>query len=366
MKITAPIIFFFVGLCCISSPALSQTAEPAIIHIFTTKPDRVTLSGRLIMNGNYIANYSTTELLTYTMYSEGNVLIEFFNDVPTFFGSSGLVLKSMLEVKSGGVYYMHIYRYQGKFFFESTTEEDAVKFANKLSNFKQVIRLEEDARNPIATISKEKLESGPKSGTGFLLSEQGYIVTNYHVVNNANNIVVKGVNGDFYAMQPAEIVASDKNTDLAIIKLKNPNVTYTQPPFYLQTEVANTGESVFLLGYPLTGSMGEEVKLTTGVVSSKTGYQGDIGSYQVSAPAQPGNSGGPLLDKKGNLIGVVNAKIMDAENVTYVVKTAYLKTLIELAGLDVTFLSANELSGLELSEQVKQVSPYVYIIEVNK
>ena len=87
------------------------------------------------------------------------------------------------------------------------------------------------------------------------------------------------------------------------------------------------GMGVFVLGYPLVQSMGTEIKLTTGVVSSRSGFQGDQSQYQISAPVQPGNSGGPLFNDNGELIGIVSAKHTEAENVSYGVKLSHLKTL---------------------------------------
>jgi S1-C subfamily serine protease len=73
------------------------------------------------------------------------------------------------------------------------------------------------------------------------------------------------------------------------------------------------GSNVFALGYPMALSlMGEEVKFTDGKISSKTGFQGDITTYQISVPIQPGNSGGPLFDYDGNIVGITNAGINKA------------------------------------------------------
>nr|WP_277266111.1 trypsin-like peptidase domain-containing protein [Prevotella corporis] len=79
-------------------------------------------------------------------------------------------------------------------------------------------------------------------------------------------------------------------------------------------------EDIFVLGYPLVQTMGEDVKLTTDVISSKTGFQGDVSQYQISAAIQPRNSGGPLFDSRGNLIGIVPAKHKGTENVGYAIK----------------------------------------------
>ena len=91
----------------------------------------------------------------------------------------------------------------------------------------------------------------------------------------------------------------------------------------------DVGEDVFVLGYPMTQALGNEIKLTNGIISARTGYQGDISTYQISAPVQPGNSGAPMFDSNGNIIGIVVAGVPGADNVGYAIKTLYLKVLIE-------------------------------------
>jgi S1-C subfamily serine protease len=113
----------------------------------------------------------------------------------------------------------------------------------------------------------------------------------------------------------------------------------------------------------MTSTMGTEIKLTTGVISSRSGYQGDVSTYQVSVPVQPGNSGGPLFNYKGELIGIINAKHTGAENVSYAIKTSYVRNLIESFTNDVITPNNNKLSGNDLPEQVKQIKPYVYLIQ---
>jgi Trypsin-like serine proteases, typically periplasmic, contain C-terminal PDZ domain len=108
--------------------------------------------------------------------------------------------------------------------------------------------------------------------------------------------------------------------------------------------------------------MGDEIKLTTGVISSKTGFQGDVSLYQISAPIQPGNSGGPLFDNKGNLVGIVNAKHKGAENVGYAIKTSYLKNLIESSISTSILPNNNQTAGLPLTGKVKSLKNYVFMI----
>jgi S1-C subfamily serine protease len=208
--------------------------------------------------------------------------------------------------------------------------------------------------------------SQKSSGTGFAISSNGYIVTNYHVIEDAKSIEIKGVNGNFSRKLSAKVVVSDEKNDLAIIKINDPYFTSLgSVPYTFRQGIADVGENVFVLGYPLTSSMGEEIKLTNGIISSKTGYKGDISLYQISAPVQPGNSGGPLFDKNGNLIGIVSAKHTLAENAGYAIKLSYLKNLIELLPKTINQPTSNILNGKGLTEQVKAASNYVYLIVIN-
>lgn len=204
------------------------------------------------------------------------------------------------------------------------------------------------------------------TGTGFALGN-GYIVTNNHVADKAKNITVKGVKGDMNAGYIAEVVATDKVNDIAILRINDSNFNgFGTIPYSVQARMADVGEDVFVLGYPLTQALGNEIKLTNGIVSSRTGYQGDISTYQISAPIQPGNSGGPMFDRNGNIIGIVVAGVPGAENVGYAIKTSYLRLLIESVELNVEFPNNNTISTLSLAEKVKRVKDFVLYIECGK
>lgn len=206
-------------------------------------------------------------------------------------------------------------------------------------------------------------ESLPKewTGTGFALTNN-YIVTNNHVVEGAKTISIQGVNGDFNHKYGAEVVKTDKVNDLAIIKVNGTTIPSSSIPYAVKVGTAEVGEEVFVLGYPLTSTMGEEIKLTTGVISAKTGFQGDVSIYQISAPIQPGNSGGPLFDSKGNVIGIVSAKHKGAENVGYAIKTSYLKNLMESAVSANILPKTNKMTHQNLSGKVKMAKNCVYYI----
>lgn len=201
------------------------------------------------------------------------------------------------------------------------------------------------------------------SGTGWMLNK-GYVVTNHHVANNARTIVLKFMRGDQMLEYAGEVAAMDEEHDIAIIKINDSKFNgFGTLPYAVKTSLADVGESVFVLGYPLTTTMGDEIKLTTGIISSHSGFEGNKAQYQISAPIQPGNSGGPLFDDDGNVVGIVNAKHTGAENVGYAIKTAYLQALVEqLPDKNGVLPTTNRLSGLNLPQKVKNVKECVCFI----
>lgn len=210
--------------------------------------------------------------------------------------------------------------------------------------------------------AEERAKAQNWSGTGFALKE-GYIATNYHVIDDAKSITIQGINGDFNRSYTATVVGSDKINDLALLKISDPSFQgFGTIPYSIATTTAEVGEDIFVLGYPLTSTMGDEIKLTTGIISSKTGFQGDVALYQISAPIQPGNSGGPLFDKKGNIIGVVSAKHAGAENVGYAIKSNYLRNLIESCASTSIIPTSNTVSTLPLTNKVKLEKNFVFFI----
>lgn len=198
------------------------------------------------------------------------------------------------------------------------------------------------------------------TGSAFALQE-GYIVTNYHVIDGARTISVQGAKTVFGESITAQVVATDKENDIAILKLKN-YVPSTELPYAIKTFMSDVGEDIWVLGYPLTSTMGDEIKLTTGVISARSGYEGNVSMYQISAPAQPGNSGGPVFDKEGNLIGIICSQHAGAENATYAIKASCLRNLVESSVNHDILPHNNTISDVELTEKVKRVKPFIYYI----
>lgn len=204
------------------------------------------------------------------------------------------------------------------------------------------------------------------SGTGFMVNQGGYLITNYHVVDEASSIYVEFTQGPLAEFKQFEVkaVIKDENSDLALLQIVDTNFSLKQGlPYSFSKSLKNVGNSVFSLGYPLVLSgMGSEVKFTDGRISARTGYDNDISSYQTSVPIQPGNSGSPLFDESGKVVGCVNAVIREADNVSYAIKTTYIQNIMQTAGLETPV--GQDLSALSLEDKIKLLSNYIAIIKV--
>ena len=206
------------------------------------------------------------------------------------------------------------------------------------------------------------------NGSGVIISNSGLIATNFHVIEDAEAIEVDFLyNGQVKSFR-AKVLRTDEVNDLAIIKIDDNSFEGLSGIKYnFKTRSSQVGESVFALGYPKAlSSMGKDIKFTDGKISSKTGFQGDVTTYQTTTPIQPGNSGGPLFDYKGNLIGINSSKIVsdDVDNVAYTIKSLYLLTLIDSMNENVNLPSDTSLYSLPLTSKIKQLSKYVTLIKV--
>jgi TPR repeat protein len=174
--------------------------------------------------------------------------------------------------------------------------------------------------------------NSPKaSGTGAIVSTQGHVLTAAHVVAGASRVSVITATG----MKSATVLRVDEANDLAVLKIQDG--TYSPLPI-AQSRRVRLGQTVATIGFPNVDIQGFSPKLTKGEISSLNGVADDPRSWQISVPVQPGNSGGPLLDEGGNLIGVVVAKLGlktvaatgdIPQNVNYAVKSAYALALLE-------------------------------------
>ena len=203
------------------------------------------------------------------------------------------------------------------------------------------------------------------NGSGIVLTADGLIATNYHVVEDGLEFFVDVFTNGEKKSYKANVIKTDKANDLAVIKIVDPTFKpFNAIPYSFKMQGVNVGETVFTMGYPRPGLQGEEVKVTDGIISSKTGYQNDNKTYQISAPIQPGNSGGPLFDNAGNLIGLTSSGIPSGENVGYAIKISYLNNLLDLVPSFSSMPSSTSITNLVLSEKIKVLANYTVLVRV--
>jgi S1-C subfamily serine protease len=204
------------------------------------------------------------------------------------------------------------------------------------------------------------------AGSGFLLTGDGYFVTNNHIIREADSIYVQSTKGSVFK---ARVVYADQTNDLAVLQLCDDSAfrTLAPVPYSFETTLSDLGERVYTLGYPR-----EEIVYGEGYLSSGTGYRGDSTAYQVAISVNPGNSGGPLLDEKGNVIGIINGKQTTSEGVSFAVKTNRLINTLNdipgdsLKGLPLRLNRKNTLAHLPRKQQIKRMQDYVYQVKVFK
>lgn len=231
---------------------------------------------------------------------------------------------------------------------------------------KEYLTSEEMADSPLKKLKKPE-EQWLGNGTGFFISSKGYIATNYHVVKGAKEIQVEFIQKGNKSSYQAKVVSTDMENDVAIIKIDDPSFTkLSNIPFSIANVEKEVGSEVFTLGYPMIQSMGNEIKFTDGKISSKTGFKGDEKMYQISVPIHFGNSGGPLFDTKGNLVGITSSGLNKGttENVNYAIKIQYLKNLMDALPEKVVLPTTNSISKLDRTEQIKILQSFVPMILV--
>ena len=203
------------------------------------------------------------------------------------------------------------------------------------------------------------------SATGFMISPNGYVVTNYHVVQEADSVYIESMQDS--VRYKVKVIYKDKDIDLALLRIEDPGfLAPKRLPFALSTREADLAQSVYTLGYP-----GDDLVYNDGSISSHRGFEGDTSKYRISIPVNPGNSGGPLLDESGNLIGVISGKNTAAEGASFAVKSKYLMKMIEEIPSDslpapVMLPRKNYVRELNRPDQIKRLQDIVFNVKVYK
>lgn len=218
------------------------------------------------------------------------------------------------------------------FLIQANKESDPINVASVIQN--ELSKM--GYRAEFVTLKSKPPESSPRpaSGSGFFVSSDGILITNSHVVKDAESITISTMDG---SQARGKIIAIDPQNDLAILKSEKPfNLTKCLPiGRFRQSKI---GDDIRIIGYPLVDILGNRPRVTEGIISSDVGMLNNPTRFQVSASIQPGNSGGPIITRDLSVIGVATEKLSDSftikatgsvpQNVNFGVKIEYLLPLL--------------------------------------
>ena len=198
------------------------------------------------------------------------------------------------------------------------------------------------------------------TATAFVVSPDGVLLTNAHVAGNCREISVRQLNGTTSA---ASLLATDATNDLALIKIMAPTPDIAQ---FRGVPDIRQGDNVIAVGFPLHDILSAGTTLTTGTVSALAGVKNDSRTLQVSAPLQHGNSGGPVLDQSGNVVGIVSSgfdKPLDGsmpQNVNFAIKTTVMRAFMDANGIAYRVTQSDKpLSTAEIGERARKFTDFV-------
>lgn len=202
----------------------------------------------------------------------------------------------------------------------------------------EVVRCQKQAPQLVAAAKERERTEATASGTGFFVAEGGYILTNEHVAGRCDKLDVNLPDGE---VREATLVKADSENDLALVTTVKGGAAIAS-----FAHLARLGEAAYAFGYPLAGLLSSSGSFTGGNVNSLEGIGDDGRMLQISTPIQPGNSGGPLLDASGNVIGVVRSKANAiaiaritsdiSQNVNFAVKSEVAAGFLRSVGIEPT------------------------------
>ncbi|HET6256802.1 MAG TPA: serine protease [Puia sp.] len=206
-------------------------------------------------------------------------------------------------------------------------------------------------------------------GTGFLIDGKGYLITNAHVVRNAREIDVQNTLGNYHA----RLIRLDPQADLALLKIDDTTYhAFNGLPYGISKSDGDLGEDLFTLGYPRP-----EIVYNKGYLSATTGFEEDTTTFQLTIAANPGNSGTPVFNNDGEVIGVVNSSQHNAQGMVFAVRSRNIFRAVDSMKADSSLLGSDSslvhlhvpvgsaLRGIDRRQQIRRIEDYIFIVKRN-
>jgi serine protease Do len=248
-------------------------------------------------------------------------------------------------------------------FWNSKINSEFETVKQDLKNTQDQVRNNEEkinARDKKAAVSKIQAST---SGTGFIVNDKGYIITNLHVVDKTDQVYVFN---ERYGDLTGLVVLRDESNDLAVIKITDTTVKLnTKLPYKLNTGSTILGKDVFTMNYARP-----ELMFTQGYISSKDAYgkYGDGNNFLLTLNAEGGNSGSPIFNKKGEIIGVITAKEKIENGYTVGIKATALQNIMNVLGNEVKGKSILNnkptIANLDIADQTSRIEDFIFMVKV--
>jgi len=249
----------------------------------------------------------------------------------------------------------------GIWFYE-TLKNETKKQGEEITYLKKEIKqIQSQQNNLVRSIQKIQTKNyapANSQSTGFLIASN-YVLTTYHSIQNADSIFIEN---DYFPRAEVKLVYTNSELDVALLYASS--LSIKSPNIHLLKKSVDIGNGIFTLGYPTS-----QLVYNEGYISSANGYNNDTAFYQITLPLNPGNSGGPLFDNKGNIIGMIVSKNITMEGVAFALKSNMLYALKDSLPADSLKLIwdkafKHNVMNINKSSAIQKLKPYIFKVYV--
>jgi serine protease Do len=244
------------------------------------------------------------------------------------------------------------------YFTPKSNPSEIAQLKKEINAVKITQRQTQNEINSFKTTPSKPVAVGKFGGTGFLIDGKGYLVTSAHVVSKADSVYIINSKGEYFKTKTIHV---NDQTDIAILKIVDQRFEQiNRLPYGILKSKAELGEQIFTLGFPRT-----DIVYNEGYLSAKSGFNGDTSTYQIAISANPGNSGGPIFNHSGEIIGVLSGKQLTAEGVVFSSQSKNIFMALDSLKKDtainiIKVPTHSSVKGIERVQQIKKIEDCIF------